>query len=273
MQMHQMMNPTPTQGAQSGFNLQPGSANSSSAAYKSPPLWNPAASGLPLATSSASASANLPSSVALVASPNSLQLQLQNGTSTANDAQSDRSNSEANNSPPARNFSTANSNGNGQMTGGNGSGGYAAAAIGSVGPTAYPDWSAAQRATFLAAQANSTATAGKFPSSTANGLEFVTPMNMNDLYTTPFAAAQWNAAAAYGYPQQYQQYAAFGAAPMMDMTLAGRRERERVYEPMNHPTAFNLIVTTPSSIGVSASFSLSPITAFSLLPLCFNQQP
>lgn len=46
-------------------------------------------------------------------------------------------------------------------------------------------------------------------------------MNMNDLYTTPFAAAQWNAAAAYGYPQQYQQYAAFGAAPMMDMTLAG----------------------------------------------------
>ena len=69
-----------------------------------------------------------------------------------------------------RNFSTANSNGNGQMAGGNGPSGYAAAAIGSVGPTAYPDWSAAQRATFLAAQANSTATAGKFPSSAANGM-------------------------------------------------------------------------------------------------------
>ena len=48
---------------------------------------------------------------------------------------------------------------------------------------------------------------------------------------------------------------------------------ERVYELMNHPTAFNLIITTPSSIDVSASFPLSSITAFSLLPLCFNQQP
>ena len=56
------------------------------------------------------------------------------------------------------------------------------------------------------------------------GLDFVAPMNMNELYTAPFAAAQWNAAAAYGYPQQYQQYAAFGAAPMMDMALAGRAD-------------------------------------------------